>query len=203
MGEAPWVLFGLALVFALISTPVVAWRAFLRGRDADDRVRRLEERLEFLERRMGAVEPVAPASAVASVLAELVPPPAVPGEMVESSPAVAPTADTSATAPVTPGGFLAERPSFETRLAQRWFVWLGALALALGGLFAAGWAVEQGLVGPRVRVLGAALLGFALVALAERARRGAPAGGTDFVAPALAAGSLCALYGAALAAYLA
>jgi hypothetical protein len=35
MGEAPWVLFGLALVFAFISTPVVAWRAFLRGRDAD------------------------------------------------------------------------------------------------------------------------------------------------------------------------
>ena len=57
-------------------------------------------------------------------------------------------------------------------MAQRWLVWLGALALGLGALFVAGWAVEQGLVGPQVRVLGAALLGFALLALGERARRG-------------------------------
>ena len=88
-------------------------------------------------------------------------------------------------------------------MAQRWLVWLGALALGLGALFVAGWAVEQGLVGPQVRVLGAALLGFALLGLGERARRGQAAAGNDLVAPALAAGGLCALYGAALAAHLA
>ena len=88
-------------------------------------------------------------------------------------------------------------------MAQRWLVWLGTLALGLGALFVAGWAVEQGLVGPQVRVLGAALLGFALLALGERARRGQAAAGNDLVAPALAAGGLCALYGAALAAHLA
>jgi hypothetical protein len=29
---------------------------------------------------------------------------------------------------------------FETAIAERWLVWLGGLALALGGLFLAGWA---------------------------------------------------------------
>lgn len=198
MGDAPWVLLGLALAFAALSTPVVAWRAFLRGRDSDACVRRLEERLEFLEQQLAGVVPAAPTSvAAAAVAAEPVPVFTAPEELVEPSPEVPPAPPTAV--PLAPAG----AGTFETRLAQRWFVWLGALALGLGGLFAAGWAVEQGLVGPRVRVLGAALLGFALVALAERARRGAPAGTTDFVAPALAAGGLCALYGAALAAYLA
>jgi uncharacterized membrane protein len=151
----------------------------------------------------GPARPVADPSPVSAPI-DPGPVGAVPPE-VEA--AVEPTVEPAPPSPIdlpppTPVG----RPTLESRFAQRWLVWLGALALAMGGLFAAGWAIEQGLVGPRLRLLGAALLGLALIALGERARRGAtPArvdGETDYVAPALVAGGLCALYGAAAAAHL-
>jgi hypothetical protein len=37
--EAPWVLLGLALILYVLSTPFVAWRAFLRGRAFEARLR--------------------------------------------------------------------------------------------------------------------------------------------------------------------
>ena len=81
-------------------------------------------------------------------------------------------------------------------------MWLGAGALGLGGLFAAGYAVEAGLLGPTVRLALVALLGLALIALAARLRtRMRAEGRPDHVPAALAAGGLVALYGAAAAAY--
>ena len=83
-------------------------------------------------------------------------------------------------------------------------MWLGGLALALGGLFLAGWAIDQGWLGTRARIAAAAALGLALLALAERAhdRRSDPAARPDAVPAALAAGGLGTLYGATLAAHL-
>ena len=91
----------------------------------------------------------------------------------------------------------------ETAIAERWMVWLGGLALALGGLFLAGWAIDQGWLGARARIAGAAGLGLALLALAERARdRRAQPARPDAVPAALAAGGLATLYGTTLAAHL-
>lgn len=59
----------------------------------------------------------------------------------------------------------------ETTLGTRWAVWVGGLALALGGVFLVRYSIEAGMFGPRVRLAGAALFGLLLAAAGEFARR--------------------------------
>ena len=61
--------------------------------------------------------------------------------------------------------------SFEERLGTQWAVWVGGLALALGGIFLVRYSIEQGLLGPPVRIALGALLAVALIAAGEWARR--------------------------------
>ena len=61
---------------------------------------------------------------------------------------------------------------FEERFGTRWVVWIGGLALALGGIFLVRYTIQQGLIGPGVRVILGGLLALALVAVGEWARRG-------------------------------
>src|SRR5579862_5660352 len=91
--------------------------------------------------------------------ASVTPVPAAP------KPAVPPT---PARPPVGPA-----RPamSFEERFGTQWVVWIGGLALALGGFFLVRYSIEQGLIGPGVRVALGALLALALVAAGEWTRR--------------------------------
>ncbi len=63
------------------------------------------------------------------------------------------------------------RPSLEERFGTRWVVWVGGLALALGGIFLVRYSIEQGWIGPGVRVTLGALLGGALVSAGEWLRR--------------------------------
>ena len=65
----------------------------------------------------------------------------------------------------------APQESFEQRIGTRWVVWVGGVALALGGIFLVSFAVDQGYVGPKVRLALAVLLAAALVAAGEWARR--------------------------------
>ena len=61
--------------------------------------------------------------------------------------------------------------SLEERLGTQWAVWIGGLALALGGIFLVRYSIEQGLLGPRVRVALGGMLAAALIAIAEWLRR--------------------------------
>ena len=61
--------------------------------------------------------------------------------------------------------------SFEERLGTQWAVWVGGIALALGGIFLVRYSIEAGLLGPGVRVVLGALLALALIAAGEWARR--------------------------------
>jgi uncharacterized membrane protein len=63
------------------------------------------------------------------------------------------------------------RGDFEERLASRWFVWLGAITIALGGAFLVKYSIDQGWLGPAMRVALGGLLGLGLVALGEYLRR--------------------------------
>ena len=83
-------------------------------------------------------------------------------------PALAPT---PAAGPVPPAMGL------EERFGTQWVVWIGGLALALGGFFLVRYSIEQGLIGPGVRVTLGALLAIALVAAGEWARRNERASG--------------------------
>ena len=100
-------------------------------------------------------------------------------------PASAPAVAASAAGP---GGW-------DQKLGARVFVWLGAITLALAGIFLVRYSIEQGYLSPPVRVLLAALFGFALIAGAERLRAR-----DDRVAQALAGAGVASLYGALFAA---
>ena len=65
----------------------------------------------------------------------------------------------------------AEKPDIETALGTRWAVWVGGLALALGGIFLVRYTIEAGIFGPSVRLTAAGLLGLLLVAGGEFIRR--------------------------------
>ena len=67
---------------------------------------------------------------------ELAPPPVA--EQV-SPPALEPSTDNVAPPPVP-----AAEPGFEERLGTRWVVWIGGLALALGGFFMVRYSIEIG-----------------------------------------------------------
>jgi uncharacterized membrane protein len=60
---------------------------------------------------------------------------------------------------------------FKERFGTRWVVWVGEVALALGGIFLVRYTIQQGLIGPGVRVTLGALLAFVPVAAGEWARR--------------------------------
>ncbi|MEO8669340.1 MAG: DUF2339 domain-containing protein [Bauldia sp.] len=59
----------------------------------------------------------------------------------------------------------------DARFGTRWTVWVGGLALALGGVFLVQYSIEQGLLGPGVRVFLGALLAAILIAAGEWTRR--------------------------------
>lgn len=64
-----------------------------------------------------------------------------------------------------------KKPDIETALGTRWAVWVGGLALALGGLFLVRYTIESGVFGPGVRIAMAAVLGLVLVGGGEFIRR--------------------------------
>jgi len=197
LDELLWTLLAIAAALLLLSGPILGWAAFFR-------LRRLETELAGLRSRLAGIEAVAPGGTAPATPAPPEPPPreeaVAPGPVAEAEPR-APEAEAEAAVPEAAPEPLPPPADAERRLAERWLVRLGAVALGLGGLFLAGWAIEQGLLGPRARVGLAWLTGLLLVLLAELAHRRAPAGTGAYLVPAaLAAGGLCALYGATLAA---
>ncbi|TIY03862.1 MAG: DUF2339 domain-containing protein, partial [Mesorhizobium sp.] len=83
----------------------------------------------------------------------------------EAAPAGSAPAQLAATAKA------AQKPDIETALGTRWAVWVGGIALALGGLFLIRYTIEAGIFGPGVRLSMAAMLGLVLVAVGEFIRR--------------------------------
>ncbi len=64
-----------------------------------------------------------------------------------------------------------EYGDIERRFGTQWVVWIGGLALALGGIFLVRYTIEAGLIGPGMRIILGALLALALVGLGEFTRR--------------------------------
>lgn len=170
-------------VFALI----IAIIAFLIAIKASSEAAELRRRLSSLEEMFYAQRavqspPPLPAQdqteAPATTAAE--PPP--PAPEAEAAPPPFVTQDTSpppieastaadAPPPLPAPAPVSREPGFEERLGTRWVVWIGGLALALGGFFMVRYSIEAGLVGPGVRVFLGGLFALALLGAGEWTRR--------------------------------
>lgn len=92
---------------------------------------------------------------------------------------------------------------FERLVAANWLIWVGALALALGGVFLVRFAWEQGYFGPTARTIAAVIAGAAMIAASEWMRRKADPdapGQMRFAPLATATAGVITLYAAAYAA---
>jgi uncharacterized membrane protein len=107
-------------------------------------------------------EPAVAAQAPATEAVEVASGPSLAGE---AAPTVAEPAGPATTAKA------ARQSDVETALGTRWAVWVGGIALALGGLFLIRYTIEAGIFGPGVRLTMAAVLGIVLVAGGEFIRR--------------------------------
>ncbi len=155
---------------------LVALMALLLVRSARRRVINLELRATTLEQRLAHRIPPAAAEAAPQATpapdtfepAAPTPAPAQPAAPIEETLVAAqepPAAPSPATAPAAPS------PGFEERFGASWVVWIGGIALALGGIFLVQFSIEAGLIGPGVRIMLGALLAAALIAAGEWTRR--------------------------------
>jgi uncharacterized membrane protein len=185
----------------LVGGYVLGIVGFFRAASAHTELRSLRRTIAELAARPAAsvADVPVPIVADASIAAAAPAPEAVPVELVTPPPEPAPEPVLVHVAPPPPS-----KPprDLETLLTARWGVWLGSAALLLAGVFLIRYAVEQELLGPAARCFLAALLGAALLGVAEwLTRHEAPVIPGPFQAdqaPAgLAAGGVAILFGAA------
>ncbi len=165
------------LGLVLLAAPAIAIAAIVSVNGLRREVRLLDARLGMLERgsalgsARGAVSPPAeprraptptpaapPPARASETPTEYAPPSSVP---VSPAPSPAPQATPLPRQPI----------GFEERFGTRWIVWVGGIALALGGIFLVRYTIEQHLIGPGVRIILGALLALALIGTGEQQRR--------------------------------
>jgi len=165
----------IALIIAIVAIGLV-----LKARS---RVALLEHNLGLVAKRLqdGGVAPTPEAGKPPSPLDVWAPPPAQPQPEAPAQPQaprmdetdvekiVAEASQPPASPPPTKPR--ADKKSFEEQFGASWVVWIGGLALALGGIFLVQYSIEAGLIGPAVRVFLGALLAAALIAAGEWTRR--------------------------------
>ena len=172
-------LFFVLLGLLLLAFPIIAITALVKSVGLGEHLRRVEARLAALERGKAAVMPPAPASPThepvppAAEPTTSVPEPETPAEEAPAPPKrEPPIVVPSPIAPPPQPAPTAPRMGLEERLGTQWAVWVGAIAVVLGGIFLVRYSIEQGLLGPGVRVTLGALLALALIVAGEWTRRG-------------------------------
>lgn len=191
-------LWGLACLVSLAALilPFIVF-ALLRARvnHLRDEVANLTTRLAQLETE--GVRPQSKAVGAPTVSTAVQPQAAEAQAISQGQTAAVPLASVTAPA-ITPAASMpppaAASPSLERLLGTRLFVWVGAVALALSGTFLVRYAVDQGWLGPAVRVLLGTFLGVALLAAGERLRR------VPRIGSALSAAGVAALFASVYAA---
>jgi uncharacterized membrane protein len=178
-------LFFFLLGLLLLAFPIIAVVALVKSIGLGERLLRAEARLAAIERAISAPAPSAVSSSPAAAeRSAQTPSPAIEeplpdaraGPSLNETPQPIPSGAPSpaaAPSPLRSSDATASRPAMglEERLGTQWAVWVGGFALALGGIFFVRYSIEQGLLGPRVRVALAALFAGLLIAAGEWARR--------------------------------
>jgi len=130
--------------------------------------------MDAVEKSSSEVPDTATADAVPDIVVE-----DVPEQFRESAeateaatePAQAVASDSVETAASEPAKPAIPKPSWESRIAAQWTVWVGGIALAFAGIFAIKYSIDQGFFSPAVRLSAAALFGLLLVTGGEFLRR--------------------------------
>ena len=161
----------------VLSFPIIAIVALVKSVGLNDRLRRLELQFDALETRLASgVAPATPAAAPLPGAVVQQPPaaePPRPAEPAEAPPEPSRAAEPEpvAAASVPPVAATSEPAapelSLEERFGTKWVVWVGGVALALGGIFLVRYSIEAGLLGPKVRLFLSALFAAVLVAGGE------------------------------------
>jgi uncharacterized membrane protein len=190
-------------VLLALAFPVLAIVAIVMASNARHEVRSLQGRIVTLEAARRAAVAPAPSAAAERVmpppLADAAPAPPPPLEAGPSTPPPLPPIP-----PPPPPA--APKTTLEERFGTQWVVWIGGLALALGGVFLVRYAVEQDLLGPGVRIFLGALFAAGLIAAGEWTRRGEIATGlaavpSRHIPSVLTAAGTVAAYATVYAAY--
>ena len=195
-------LLGVALLFTVVIGSILGILAFTEVRSLRVQVRDLSARLQAGPMSAAATaEPAAPAK------------PATPPPFREAAPAddlwlqddLARVADALDEAPPAASVSIATTTHSKSprktpfdRLQENWMVWLGGACVALAGIFLARYGIEQGLLGPKVRVAAGLITALALYVGAEWLR--IKTGGSSPVFAALAGGGAITAFAAVLSA---
>ena len=192
-----WVVLLILVGIFLIAFPVMAILALIRSYGLQSQIDAL--RIELAAMRGGRPAPaVSVAPEAAPSVAE--PPKAAPAaptptpSVWSDAPVKAPPSPSTAAAPAKPAA-PRQRFSLEQALGARAFAWVGALAIALAGVFLVKYSIDQGYLDPPVRIVLATLLGVALLGVGEWLR-----GRDSRIAQALAAAAVAVLFSALFAA---
>ena len=201
------------LVLLALSIPVCAIAGLVLGLSARNRLTALQHRIAALEGELrqlrtepiptaSAADPVAQAPAAETPVEEApaAPPPETPDS--EASPV-------AGTVPSIPPAMPPPPPrnaDFEATLGSRWAVWVGGVALALGGIFLVRYSIEQNLLSPSTRIALGGLFALALTGAGEWLRRGErslvlPGIPHANVPAILTAAGTCSAFASAYAAY--
>jgi uncharacterized membrane protein len=154
------------IVLLLLAAPIIGIVALIRSITDRNLLRQLDARVKALE---GGRLAAAPTSAQpASPPAPMVAAPAEPAP--SPVPATPPMTSVLLSSP-SPVNSSPQKIGFEEKFGTRWVVWVGGVALALGGIFLVRYTIQQGLIGSGVRIFLGATLALALVAAGEWSRR--------------------------------
>jgi uncharacterized membrane protein len=166
------------LVLLALSIPVCAIAGLILGLSARSRLTILQGRVVALESELRLAR--AQAGPAASPAEQQAPAP-IPEAPIEESLAPdlsqepeaealrpvgsVPTIPVTSPLPAPPGR------DFEEALGSRWAVWVGGVALALGGIFLVRYSIEQNLLSPATRIAFGGLFALALIGAGEWLRR--------------------------------
>ena len=155
------------VVLIAIATPFLSIAGFVMALGLRRRVALLETMLAGVPPRFGA----APAAAATPPVEPIADPTPADEPAIES--ATPPEAEASEPEPIAARiqPVFPPRVDIEERLGTRWAVWVGGIALALGGLLLVRYSFEQGWFGPAARISAGAILALALIAAGEWLRR--------------------------------
>ena len=156
------------VVLLLLAAPIIGIVALIKTITDRNLLRQLDSRVKALEGARVAAGAATPATAEPAPATIVVAP-------VEPTPSPAPPTPPPTSVPLSsPSPAQSSTPQkigFEEKFGTRWVVWVGGVALALGGIFLVRYTIQQGLIGPGVRIFLGALLALALVAVGEWSRR--------------------------------